>query len=80
MQDDPAAVSGGPYNNVMAPAIRNLTDDGVHLLKTWNASAPLWNLHKTGECTHWCSPSAYHVWLYLLNNLMRERGLGNLVP
>ncbi len=37
-------------------------------------------MHKTGECTHWCSPSAYHVWLYLLNALLAARGIGNPVP
>ena len=72
-------MSGGPYNNAIAPAVRNMTADGVYLLNTWNASVPLWNMHKTGECTHWCSPSAYHVWLYLLNDLMREQNLGNAV-
>lgn len=44
------------------------------------AQVPLWDMHKTGECTHWCSPSAYHVWLYLLNGLLRDRGLGNAAP
>lgn len=40
---------------------------------------PMWATHKPEECTHWCSPSAYHSWLYLLNNLLRESGLGNSV-
>lgn len=38
---------------------------------------PLWDVHKTGECTHWCSPSAYHVWVFLLNQLLRDEGIGN---
>lgn len=76
---DPATVSGGPYNNAIAPAVRNMTADGIYLLITWNASVPLWNMHRAGECTHWCQPSAYHVWLYLLNDLMRVQNLGNAV-
>lgn len=40
---------------------------------------PLWATHKPDECTHWCSPSAYHLWLYLLNNLLRDSGLGATV-
>lgn len=49
-------------------------------LRLERAQVPLWDTHKTGECTHWCSPSAYHVWLYLLNGLLRDRGIGNAVP
>lgn len=41
---------------------------------------PLWDVHKTGECTHWCSPSAYHVWVFLFNALLRDEGIGNQVP
>lgn len=44
-----------------------------------NLSIPLWATHKPGECTHWCSPSAYHAWLYRLNALLAEAGLGNPV-
>ena len=44
-----------------------------------NASVPLWATHKPDECTHWCSPSAYHLWLYLLSNLLRASGLGSNV-
>ena len=77
LQGDPGVVSGGPYNNVIAPAVTAMGAAGVHVLNTWNASVPLWNMHKTGECTHWCSPSAYHVWLFLLNNLMRDQNIGN---
>lgn len=77
LQGDAATISGGPYNNVIAPVVEVMATAGVHVLNTWNASVPLWNMHKTGECTHWCSPSAYHVWLYLLNNVLRDKNLGN---
>lgn len=40
---------------------------------------PLWATHKPEECTHWCSPSAYHLWLYLLNSVMRDASLGGNV-
>ena len=50
---------------------------GVPTLLTWNLTVPLWNMHRAGECTHYCSPSAYHVWLYLLNGLMAEHGFGS---
>ena len=79
LQGDPVTVNGGPYNTLIAPAVANMTADGAYFLSTWNATVPLWNVHKPGECTHWCSPSAYHVWLYLLNSLLREHSLGNVV-
>lgn len=49
-------------------------------LRTWNATAMLWDVHNPGECTHYCSPSAYHVWLFLLNQELANSGLGNPVP
>ncbi|KAI3427135.1 hypothetical protein D9Q98_007072 [Chlorella vulgaris] len=69
-----AVVTGGGRRNIpVAPLVPRFAD--AHL-RTWNASVPLWDTHKPGECTHWCSPSAYHLWLFLLNDLMRENGLG----
>lgn len=40
---------------------------------------PLWHTHKPDECTHWCSPSAYHMWLYLLNSELGRTGIGSTV-
>jgi hypothetical protein len=68
------------YNNAMAPLVHQMRDEGLlRLLLTWDASAPLWNTHRPGECTHWCSPSAYHVWLFLLNRLLAQEGVGNAI-
>ena len=73
---DPVVRAGGRRNVPLAPLIPQLAD--AHL-RTWNDSIPLWDTHKPGECTHWCSPSAYHMWLYKLNDVLREGGLGNAV-
>ena len=67
---------GNPRNRAVAPAVAKLADAHLHL---WNASVPLWRTHKPDECTHWCSPSAYHLFLYLLNGVLRDSGLGNAV-
>ena len=72
---NPVLLSGGNYNAVAAKYLAQF--DGH--LATWNASVALWDSHKPGECTHWCSPSAYHVWLYLLNGVLRDKRLGNPV-
>lgn len=32
-----------------------------------------------GECSHWCQPSAYQLWLFLANGALRDSGLGNPV-
>ena len=71
---DPVVGGGGRRNLPLAPLVPHFAD--AHL-RTWNASIPFWDSHKPGECTHWCSPSAYHMWLYLLNDVMRDSGLGN---
>lgn len=76
-EGDWEATQGGPYNSAAAKAI---VAAGWPVLDTWNATVPLWDLHKTGECTHWCSPSAYHLWLYLLNGLLRDNRIGNMLP
>lgn len=73
---DPLVRAGGLFNIVAAPAISLLAD--AHL-RTWNDSVPLWDSHVPGECTHWCSPGTYQMWLYKLNELLREAGLGNAV-
>jgi hypothetical protein len=73
---EPSVVAGGRYNIQAAPFVPRLAR--AHL-RTWNASVPLWDVHKPGECTHWCSPTAYHVWLYLLNQEMRQAGIGREV-
>jgi len=62
-------MEGGSHNVAVADLVAQMQSMGVSTLLTWNVTVPLWNLHRTGECTHYCSPSAYHVWLYLLNKM-----------
>ncbi|PSC75638.1 hypothetical protein C2E20_1286 [Micractinium conductrix] len=73
---NPVVLGGGRHNVPVAPLIPLFAD--AHL-RTWNASVPLWDTHRPGECTHWCSPSAYHLWLYLLNGELRDSKLGGPV-
>lgn len=63
--------AGGNYNRAAA---KHLPRFAAAHLQTWNASVPLYDSHKPGECTHWCSPGAYHLWLYLLNNVRLPAG------
>ena len=64
----------------MAPLIHQMRNEGLlHLLLTWDVTRPLWNMHMPGECSHWCQPSAYHLWVFLLNRHLAEEGLGNVV-
>jgi len=64
-------------NAAAAPWVPQVADGH---LRTWNASAALWDVHMPGECTHYCSPTAYHLWLFLLNREMAAAGLGNPLP
>lgn len=69
------AVRRGNHRNVAAEGLWKSIADAR--LATFNASVPLWDSHKPGECTHWCSPGAYHLWLHLLNKQLAESGIGN---
>ncbi|KAI3433673.1 hypothetical protein D9Q98_003482 [Chlorella vulgaris] len=72
----PVELAGGNWNAAAAQFVPGLAD--AHL-RIWNASAPLWDSHLPDECTHWCHPGAYQLWLYLLNDLLRVNALGNPV-
>lgn len=53
-------------------------NEGVPILRTWNASRPLWNNHPESlefgqdlDCRHWCSPGlALDVWETMLWTLL----------
>ncbi|PSC75775.1 hypothetical protein C2E20_1281 [Micractinium conductrix] len=74
LRGEPDVLWGGPFNAPLEPLIPELAD--AHL-RTWNASATLWRSHWPGECSHWCHPSAYQLWILLLNDVLRDNGLGN---
>ncbi|EFN58278.1 hypothetical protein CHLNCDRAFT_142251 [Chlorella variabilis] len=76
LRKEPLAMAGGPYNAPLAGLIHYIAD--AHL-QTWAATAPMWGTHLPGECSHWCHPSAYRLWMHLLNNMLHESRLGNAV-
>lgn len=49
---------------------------GVPIVEAWNETLPLWDYHRDNgaglECTHFCSPSAPQLWLFLLYQTLRE--------
>lgn len=45
---------------------------GIPILNTWNQSVPFWYVHRKGECTHWCQPSVYQLWIYMLWGLLQQ--------
>lgn len=73
---DPVVVAGTRRGIAAAPFIAKLADAHLHI---YNASVPLWVGHIPGECSHWCQPGAYQLWLFLLNDALRDGGLGNVV-
>jgi hypothetical protein len=64
---------GGWLNSIAEPLIRKA---GMHWLATWNETVPLFNMHRTGECTHYCSPGAYSVWVWRLWRLLLQLSVG----
>jgi hypothetical protein len=70
----PVLMAGTRRGAAVAPIVPRLAD--AHL-RLYNATAPLWQSHLPGECSHWCHPSAYQLWLYLLNDVLRDSQLGS---
>ena len=62
-------LAGGQRNALVAPIIRQA---GLSYLEIWNHSVPLHFMHKTGECTHFCSPGPYSIWIWRLWRLLAE--------
>ncbi|KAL4444044.1 hypothetical protein ABPG75_011781 [Micractinium tetrahymenae] len=75
-QGDPETRAGSWRNAAVAPLVPRLAD--THL-RIYNASVPLWESHMPGECSHWCHPAAYELWVFLLNDVLRDSGLGSAV-
>lgn len=39
----------------------------INIFNAYNETLPLWDFHlKQGDCTHFCNPSGYELWTYLL--------------
>ena len=39
----------------------------INILDTYHETVPLWDFHlKDKDCTHYCMPSGYELWTYLL--------------
>ena len=39
----------------------------INILDTYHETVPLWDFHlKDKDCTHFCNPSGYELWTYLL--------------
>ena len=56
---------GGWYNIVAFDIMRQA---GVHIFDTYKMTQPLWQYHMSqDDCTHFCNPSAYELWMYLLH-------------
>ena len=59
---------GGWRNQLSRPVMTAL---GIPIIETWNRSVPIWQYHKNAhedpnhhDCTHWCHPSAYAIWMF----------------
>ncbi|EIE18670.1 hypothetical protein COCSUDRAFT_45154 [Coccomyxa subellipsoidea C-169] len=73
---DPAMqviLEGGWRNRVTLPVMEKL---GIPIVHTWNLSVPLWQYHHSfqekDDCTHWCHPSGYQVWIAQMHQTLRK--------
>ena len=40
---------------------------GINIFSAYNETVPLWDFHlKDRDCTHFCNPSGYELWTFLL--------------
>lgn len=63
----PPIAQGGLYNLIARPYLPRL---GSAHLALWGPTLPLHYAHRTTECTHFCYPGAYHVWVALLAEVL----------
>ena len=65
--------AGGWYNQV---AFRHMREADVPIFDAYRITLPMWQMHmKERDCTHYCSPSAYEAWTYLLSDLLKTMEL-----
>lgn len=62
-------IMGGWRNKISEPMMRA---SGMHYLQTWNESITHWNGHMPGECSHFCGPGTYQIWVWQLWALLRD--------
>lgn len=61
---------GGWANIIARPLMASLP---VATLNIWNASSALWEFHVgLKDCTHFCHPSVYEVWIPMLLDLLHH--------
>jgi len=45
----------------------------IPIFSAYKETLPLWDFHlKDKDCTHFCNPSAYELWTYLLKEHLRD--------
>lgn len=61
-------LEGGWRNKAARPMMVDLE---IPLVETWNKTLPVWRYHHHyhenpdhNDCTHWCHPSPYQMWIY----------------
>ena len=63
-------LAGGWFNQVAFEVVRA---SGISVLNAYNQTLPLWDFHlKDKDCTHFCNPSAYELWTYLLKEHLKH--------
>lgn len=62
--------AGGWFNQV---AFEVMKASSIDIFSAYNETLPLWDFHlKEKDCTHFCNPSAYELWTYLLKEKLRH--------
>lgn len=68
----------GTNTHVMAGGWRNIITNpiiaaaGMPVHATWNDTVPMYDGHTKSECSHFCSPGPYNVWIWSLWRLLLQ--------
>lgn len=72
-----AVLSGGWRNAIANPILEQA---GIAIQHTWNQTVPLWGGHVVGECTHFCHPGTYSLWIAQLYAILGDLSIGADLP
>lgn len=78
LQGNHEHVQGGGWRNKLSGPLVDAA--GIPHLHTWNETALWWRMHTRQEngnieCTHFCGPGPYHLWVWLQTELVRSMEL-----
>jgi hypothetical protein len=64
--------AGGWRNRITGPLFSGV---GIPIHATWNDTIDTWDSHVGGDCTHFCSPGSYNIYVWSFWRLLLRLGI-----